>query len=244
MGETLSKIYDKLKKIKIDGASFELVSKYSFPDGYVVKSDIISRVVIVKKNKQPIGIFEYSINFSRHVNNEIEINYVQGIKREGNSNPVFIKKMPWIDFIIESFIFSCADLIFSQKYNIQLKLDGLKYNKNRSESIKKNIDGYLEDIKEINKEISDCKKEKNFDKIKLLEKELNRIMILINGKKSVLKLYGYIRDRYFNNYGKLNLNKKRVKKILELYQIKKNKAITRKKIIARKRNLIIKNRKI
>ncbi len=237
----IDEITNNLKKISNSEVSFLQVLEWKFPDKFIFKPySKQSGLILMKILNVPTGIVYFSV-----VNKNIRIEFIQG----ANNNKEIIKKN-WSDIFIEKFILASSDLLFKKEYKLSLFFfSHLNLNSDSRKMLLKSFNQSKKEITELNQKINQIKlklrllKKKNKLSQDFLKKSLTEIKILNYEleipKKSaqidglILKLYGGIRDKYFDKNGDLNFNKEKVKKIYKNYVLEKNKKrnIFTKKVI-------------
>ncbi len=245
-----------------DGFEFKKLYDWKYPDGYVFdKSSLpFSGFVGLYKNNIPIGHICFSVipkDFKGIDSKTIRINFLQGVLQKQNLNDGINFKnfrKPWHKIIMEGFLFSCSHL-FKQDYKIfYLGIEDLKYIDKTIQDILKQIKKDQLKIKEIKKKQKRIKLLKrsalnkidspnNLEKIKQievkLEKDLEKFNLRLKSysafflkQKNIKKPILIIRDYYFKKDGQLNLEKLKVRDILN----KINNAYKKKKAIIRYNN--------
>ncbi len=232
----IDSILTNLSKLNNDNFNFRFISSWIFPDGYIFEiplSNKLSSLVLLNVNNNPTGLLYFNVT-----NHKINISFIQGIPQK---NKIETKKL-WIEILMDSFLLSSAHLL--KEKNFKLEIDFFKENNRRSDGreklIKKTkeskemINSLKEQLEKIEETIR-LQKKRNIEsfstirRFNILTREIDQLTIEYKTNEFILKLYGSIRDRYFDKNGNLNFKKERVKKIFKAYEtLKKKKQVFRR----------------
>jgi len=211
----IQKIEENIKTIKLEkNTSISIYQSWTFPDKYRYRiSPNKGRIVCLKYKNIPICLLCYKI-IKNQKNFEYRIEFIQGVKSK--INKIDLKKISKLRFkekIVDLFLFATIPIAKKTKgtiiYSDVEKIKHIFY------SLKK--EGYTGNLQEF------LKKQK-YSSLSEKRKELLDIYVeSIKDFEKKREFVNSIRDRYFDKYGFLNSERKRVKKIFETINASDNK---------------------